>query len=98
MGKMGRKWWARDRGIGAGCGSGGASCMVGGLESLVSSMVLVHLDSKVEPGFQICIRWLSRCHSFKSSGYPLVKSSAEFHHDSFGISIPGIIHQVSEMD
>jgi hypothetical protein len=97
MGKSGRKWQAKDRGIGAGCRTGGASCMVGGLESLVGSMVLVHLDSKVEPGFQICIRWSSRCHSCKSGGYLPVESSAEFHHNGFGISIPGIIHQVLEM-
>jgi hypothetical protein len=73
-------------------GSGGASCMVGGLESLVGGVVLVHLDSKVEPGFWICIRWSSGCHSCKSSGYPPVKSSVEFHHDGFGVGVPRIIY------
>jgi hypothetical protein len=87
----------KDQGIGVGHGSGGPSCMVGGLESLIGSAVLVHLDSKVEPGFWICIRWSSGCHSCKSSRYLLVESSAEFHHDGFGIGIPGIIYQVSEM-
>jgi hypothetical protein len=97
MGKLGRRWRAKDRGIGAGHGSRGASCTVGGLESLIGSAVLVHLDSKVEPGFRICIRWSSGCHSCKSSGYSLVESSVEFHHNGFGIGIPGIIHQVLEM-
>jgi hypothetical protein len=55
MGKSGGKWQAKDQGIGVGCRSGGASHMVGGLESLVGSMALVHLDGKVEPGFRICI-------------------------------------------
>jgi hypothetical protein len=76
---------------------GGASCTVGGLESLISNVVLVHLDSEVEPDFWICIGWLSGCHSCKSGGYLLVKSSAEFHHDGFGIGIPGVIHQVTEL-
>jgi hypothetical protein len=71
--------------------------MAGGLEGLIGGVVLVHLDGKVEPGFWVCIRWLSGCHSRKSGGYPLVKSSAEFHHNGFGVGIPRIIHQVSEM-
>jgi hypothetical protein len=97
MGKSGRRWQVKDQGIGAGHGSGGASCMVGGLETLIGSMVLVYLDSKVEPGFRICIRWSSGCHSCKSGRYLPVESSAEVHHDGFGIGIPGIIHQVLEM-
>jgi hypothetical protein len=88
MRELGRRWRAKDQGIGVGHRSRGASCMVGGLESLIGSTVLVHLDSKVEPGFQICIRWSSGCHSCKSGGYPPVESLAEFHDDGLGSVYP----------
>jgi hypothetical protein len=70
---------------------------MGGLEGLISSTVLVHLDCEVKPGFRVCIRRSSRCHSHKSSRYPLVKPSTEFHHNGFGVGIPGVIHQVMEL-
>jgi hypothetical protein len=67
---------------------------MGGLEGLIGGMVLVHLDSEVKPGFQVCIQRSSRCHSHKSSGYPPVKPSVD---NGFGVSILGVVHQVVEL-
>jgi len=71
--------------------------LVRDVERLVCCVILIHLDCKVEPGFQVCIGRSSVCHSHEGHRDSAVKASAELDHNSFWIGVSGIINQVPEL-
>jgi len=70
---------------------------VGGVEGFVRGAVLVHSDSKMEPGFGICVRGSSVGHPGEGRRDSTVEASAEFHHNRFRVRVARVLNEVLEL-
>jgi len=66
--------------------------LVRDVEHLICYAVLIHPDCEMEPGFRVCIRRSSICHSCKGCRDPTVKASVELDHNGFQVGVSGIVN------
>ena len=85
--------WRRN----AGGGSRRVGLAIRGVEGLVCCMVLVHLDSEVEPGLWLCVRGSAHCHPCQGSQDLTVKASSQLDHNSLGVGVSTVLNEVSEL-
>jgi len=75
----------------------GACLSVGCLEGLVSCMVLVHLNSELEPRFRVCVQRAAGCHSSKGRCNLAVEPTTELDYDGLLVSVSRVVDEITEL-